>query len=333
MSRIGIMLRTVLRSLYERLARRIRRLFVPRTPEKSPARTMAESRKQALAAWEQLVSEHAPHLLQESTRKHKSESSLRWPPMEPFASSRQRAWPGYRPGDQAQAPYQEKRQTEHYEQPDRPRARPAGECPPENHSNTHPVAGANSEPCGEQIRAATAARRPNPASASGPEHQSQRHPVTTSPDSVRNRHTGSATESPGHRAALPNTAIPVPDAGIGKRVAAAAPAPEPALSERGYDSPAPRPPDSYQRVASTETTTSGAGPRQRASRRLEVPIPEHNRPAFDHGVAEPAPQQARGNLWPELPEHRRWSLAGGPRPRWAEASRRQRLLDEQRGVL
>lgn len=341
MSRIGLILRGVLRWLGERLPRPIGGLLLPRQPESSTPRTMAESREQALAAWEQLVSKHAPHLLRDSPRERRGETPLQWPRMEPFASARKRAWPTYPAGDYTAPLKQEQRQADRSGESSSSRAWAAGARPPENTRYARSGSGASPEPTGAQYvesptsgeqvgtlpRTSTASIEPTPT----PEHRGWPKPLTADSDSVRAHHTEWTTESGGDRARWPDTAIPASTPRANDRMTSPVPDPEPA--QRGYASPMPEPPSQNRHASSTVETAPTTGHQYRASPWLDIPIPESNRPAFEHGAAEPAPQHSRGTPWPDLPESPLSSAPEAPRSGWAEADRRQRLFDEQRGVL
>ncbi|TDT41750.1 hypothetical protein DES49_1852 [Halospina denitrificans] len=341
MSRIGIMLRGVLRWVGERLPRRIAGLLVPRQPERSAPLTMAESREQALAAWEQLVSEHAPHLMRESPRGRRGETPLHWPRMEPFASTRKRAWPTYPAGDYSAPLKQEQRQAERYGESGSPRAWPEGERTPGNTRYAHSGAGASPEPAekhsvqsrcfGEQLGTTPGTSTPSMEPAPTTAHRGWQKPLTADSDSVSARHTNWCTESAGNRARSPDTAIP--ESAPPAHDWMTPPVPGAESAQRGYAPPMPEPPTTNWLATSTGVTTPAAGPQHPVSPWLETPVPEGNRPAFEAGNAEPGPQHSRRDAWPDLPSGPLSSPPEAPRAGWAEADRRQRLFDEQRGVL
>ena len=327
MSRIGIMLRGVLRWLGERLPRRIAALLKPGGPAEPAPMTMAESREQALAAWEQLVSQHAPQLLRESAHERHRETTLQWPRMKPFGTSRQRGWPAD-PGEDMPAPAcaPQHRQSGAPES-SHSRAWEEGEQPPDSGRNPQPRINTAPEPSGEPsfqdpIPAERAGithpvYRPTPLPASTLGHSGWRKPV--------------ATKSTAGRGHSPETAPSAYNPGACDR--RASPTPETAANKRGYGAPNPEPPFSYQRGGRKEATEPRADPRHRASTWLDIPMPEANRRAFEHGAPDTTPAHTRADPWPDLPESPWSSLTEEPRPGWTEPNRHQRLFDEQRGVL
>lgn len=344
MRRIGTILRNVRRWLGGRLPRRIGVLLRLQKPPAPPPRTMAESREQALAAWEHLVSQHAPHLLRESPRERRGEAPLHWPRMEPFASSQHRAWPPHAAGDDTAPLQQEQRQQARDPDSRAPRARPNRVQPPDNGRGT---ATRDAQPERPSLPEANArpAYSPDPESASPTEHQGWQTPAGPEPQSVRARPGDWTTDSTGNRAYPPEESVPssgpracspepaIPPSGRRAHERMNTPTPDAAPSTWAYTPHAPTPPDASRKDTSAETTEPGTLPRHRRSPWLETPIPAANQAAFEPGAPEPAPTPCRGNRWPELLNDPWPSPPDGPRPQWTEADRRQRLLDEQKGVL
>lgn len=339
MSRIAIMLRGFLRWLGRRLPGLIGVVAKPGDEEAPAHRTMAESREQALAAWEHLVSAHAPHLLRKSAGERNREAPMHWPRMKPFDTARQRAWPANAEIPETPSPAHTR---EHHvsDAPESSRrwVRPHDTQPGNADKKRSSGVATNPQPDAQLPRrnAVPVAEaspvppdyHPNPAPAAASEDRSWRQPVTTGQDASRARVKTWSTEPAERRTHAADPVAPAPNARAYDRITT--PFTGQPASRRGYDPSAPAPATSCRKDRSSAVSEPGTTPHRRSSPWLETPMPEADRPGYEPGAPEAAPA---GDPWPELPDGPLWSPTGEPRPVWTEANRRQRLLNEQRGLL
>jgi hypothetical protein len=100
----------------------------PAQPSEAAATSMAANRERAVAAWQDIVRAHAPHLLADSDHPPDA-ASYHWPRMQADESASQRAWPATA----------SRRSTTSESTPRRDAGRAATDAP--NAGNSHPPAG------------------------------------------------------------------------------------------------------------------------------------------------------------------------------------------------
>lgn len=311
-----------------------RRLSVRPNTSKSPT-SMARNRERAIAAWKHLVSEHAPHLLHESSQSQGHEPPLHWPRMlDPAPTGRQRAWPGMTetermppvmPRQRATPPMPEDAARE-------PRRRAMDNQQPNpayRKANHHPQASDNARQSAGQTRPDTAHPTDTPVQGKRPRApiaspESTGHcfkrwlRAISTPSASRKVRTTDRTTMPGHQSGeSPGADCPSPErrgwppTETGDR--------EPSVPVTGYRPPMPEPGNSANRGTGNGPTGPETRVFQEASARLETPMPAS--PARDSDPWAPLPTTP----WPEP--------AASPRPAWSAIERRRRLAHEQRGVL
>lgn len=342
MAPFGSLLRQVLHWLERYLPERAVRLLRPASRARQTPSSMAGNRQRAIAAWEQLVRQHAPHLLQESAPDRAWETPFQWPRMPPFSTARQRSWPAT-PNTPSPDPVHQHCKHDPPGSPEssRKRAWTSKAQPYEPPAKARRPEYAHPEPtrhpfCQGELRhkpigCVRQAVSPAPAPTSQAQHQRWQHPVTTEENASQAPPFEGASQSPATESHLHSAeAAPVSsNADVLSRNTS--PLPESAPLNRGHESLAPEPPASYGESASHATPPSETHPQHSTWPWLETPVPETDHVAPDTKAPEPAADPRRGTPWPELPDTP--APPGIPRPEWTTADHRQRLFDEQKGVL